>query len=45
MKLNTKELYGITRKKKTIQSDQRLLNIFAAHAVLVVTKKTKSISL
>jgi len=45
MKLNTKEIYGITRKKKTIQSDQRLLNIFAAHAVLVVTKKTKSISL
>ena len=45
MKLNTKEVYGITRKKKTIQSDQRLLNIFAAHAVLVVTKKTKSISL
>tara|TARA_B100000003_G_scaffold163629_1_gene149633 strand:- start:389 stop:1003 length:615 start_codon:yes stop_codon:yes gene_type:complete len=44
MKLNTKEIYGITRKKKTIQSDQRLLNIFAAHAVLVVTKKTKSIS-
>ena len=39
MKLNTKEIYGITRKKKTIQSDQRLLNIFAAHAVLVVTKK------
>ena len=38
MKLNTKEIYGITRKKKTIQSDQRLLNIFAAHAVLVVTK-------
>jgi methionine biosynthesis protein MetW len=45
MKLNTKEIYGITRKKKTIQSDQRLLNIFAAHAVLVVTKQTKSISL
>ena len=45
MKLNTKEVYGITRKKKTIQSDQRLLNIFAAHAVLVVTKQTKSISL
>jgi methionine biosynthesis protein MetW len=45
MKLNTKEIYGITRKKKKIQSDQRLLNIFAAHAVLVVTKKTKSISL
>jgi methionine biosynthesis protein MetW len=38
MKLNTKEIYGITRNKNTIQSNQRLLNIFAAHAVLVVTK-------
>lgn len=45
MKLNTKEIYGITRKKNSIQSNQWLLNIFAAHAVLVVTKKTKSISL
>ena len=41
MKLNNKEIYGITRKKM-IQSDQRLLNIFAAHAVLVVTKKLKA---
>ena len=39
MKLNTKEIYGITRKKNSIQSNQWLLNIFAAHAVLVVTKK------
>ena len=38
MKLNTQEIYGITRNKKIIQSHQRLLNIFAAHAVLVVTK-------
>ena len=31
--LNTKEIYGITRNKNIIQSNQRLLNIFAAHAV------------
>ena len=33
MKLNTKEIYGITRNKNIIQSNKSLLNIFAAHAV------------
>ncbi len=39
MKLHTDEIYGITRNKKIIQSNKSLLNIFAAHAVLLVTKK------
>ena len=39
MKLKSKEIYGITRNKKVIQSNKSLLNIFAAHAVLLVTKK------
>ena len=38
MKLNAKQIYGITRNKKIIQSNKRLLNIFAAHAVLLVEK-------
>ncbi|MBV68484.1 MAG: methionine biosynthesis protein MetW [Pelagibacterales bacterium] len=42
MKLHTDEVYGITRNKKIIQSNKSLLNIFAAHAVLLVTKKTKN---
>ena len=42
MKLHTDEIYGITRNKKIIQSNKSLLNIFAAHAVLLVTKKTKN---
>ncbi|RPH07058.1 MAG: methionine biosynthesis protein MetW [Alphaproteobacteria bacterium TMED93] len=39
MQLQTKEIYGISRNKKIIQSNKSLLNIFAAHAVLLVTKK------
>ncbi len=39
MKLQTEEIYGISRNKKIIQSNKSLLNIFAAHAVLLVTKK------
>ena len=42
MKLHTDEVYGITRNKKIIQSNKSLLNIFSAHAVLLVTKKTKN---
>ena len=42
MKLHNDEIYGITRNKKIIQSNKSLLNIFAAHAVLLVTKKTKN---
>ena len=42
MKLQTDEIYGITRNKKVIQFNKSLLNIFAAHAVLLVTKKVKS---
>ncbi len=42
MKLHTDEIFGITRNKKIIQSNKSLLNIFAAHAVLLVTKKTKN---
>ena len=42
MKLHTDEIYGITRNKKIIQSNKSLLNIFADHAVLLVTKKTKN---
>ena len=38
MKLNPKEIYGITRNKKVIKSNRIFLNIFAAHAVLVVEK-------
>ena len=44
MKLHTDEIYGITRNKKVIESNNSILNIFAAHAVLLVTKKTKNIS-
>ena len=43
MKLNMTEIYGITRNKKIIKSNQILLNIFASHAVLVVTKKLKAL--
>ena len=39
MNLHNDEIYGITRNKKIIQSNKSLLNIFAAHAVLLVTKK------
>ena len=39
MKLKTEEIYGISRNKKIIQSNKSLLNIFAAHAVLLVNKK------
>ena len=39
MELSTKKIYGITRNKKIIQSNNSLLNIFAAHAVLLVAKK------
>ena len=39
MKLQTEEIYGISRNKKIIQSNKSLLNIFAAHAVLLVNKK------
>lgn len=39
MQLQTKEIYGISKNKKIIQSNKRFLNIFAAHAVLLVTKK------
>ena len=39
MQLQTKEIYGISKNKKIIQSNKSLLNIFAAHAVLLVTKK------
>ncbi len=39
MELSTKKIYGITRNKKVIQSNNSLLNIFAAHAVLLVAKK------
>ena len=42
MQLQTDKIYGITRNKKIIQSNKSLLNIFAAHAVLLVTKKTKN---
>ena len=42
MKLHTDEVYGITRNKKIIQSNKSLLNIFSAHAVLLVKKKTKN---
>ncbi len=38
MELSTKKIYGITRNKKIIQSNNSLLNIFAAHAVLLVAK-------
>ncbi|MEC8099674.1 MAG: methionine biosynthesis protein MetW, partial [Pseudomonadota bacterium] len=38
MKLETKEMYGITRNKRLIQSSKTYLNIFAAHAVLLVSK-------
>ena len=38
MELSTKEVYGITRNKNIIQSNKSLLNIFAAHAVILVTK-------
>ena len=38
MKLHTNEIYGITRNKKVIQSNNSILNIFAAHAVLLVAK-------
>ena len=38
MKLNSKEVYGITRNKKVIQSNRNILNIFAAHVVLLVEK-------
>ena len=38
MKLSSKEIYGITRNKKVIQSNKNFLNIFAAHAVLLVEK-------
>ena len=40
MKLNPKEIYGITRNKKVIKSNRIFLNIFAAHAVLVVEKSS-----
>jgi hypothetical protein len=39
MNLHNDEIYGITRNKKIIQSNKSLLNIFASHAVLLVTKK------
>ena len=39
MKLDIEEIYGITRNKKIIQSNTSLLNIFAAHAVFLVSKK------
>ena len=38
IELSTKKIYGITRNKKIIQSNNSLLNIFAAHAVLLVAK-------
>ena len=40
MKLNSKEIYGITRNKKVIKSSKIFLNIFAAHAVLLVEKSS-----
>lgn len=40
MKLKSKEIYGITRNKKVIQSSKFFLNIFAAHAVLLVEKSS-----
>ena len=39
MQLQTKEIHGISINKKIIQSNKSFLNIFAAHAVLLVTKK------
>jgi len=45
MGLNNQKVYGITRNKRVIESNKTLLNIFAAHAVILVTKKTKSIAL
>ena len=38
MRLYPEEIYGITRNKKIIKSNKRLLNIFSAHAVLLVKK-------
>ena len=38
MKLHTKEIYGITRNKKLYSQIKFFLNIFAAHAVLLVKK-------
>ena len=40
MNLNAKEIYGITRNKRVIKSNKRILNIFAAHAVLLVEKSS-----
>ena len=38
MQLNSTQVYGITKNKKIIQTKKSLLNIFAAHAVLLVEK-------
>ena len=38
MNLDSKEIYGISRNKKLIKSNKLFLNIFAAHAVLLVVK-------
>ena len=40
MKLKSKEIYGITRNRKVIKSSKFFLNIFAAHAVLLVEKSS-----
>ena len=38
MNLNSKEIYGISRNKKLLKSNKLFLNIFSAHAVLLVVK-------
>ena len=40
MKLKSQEISGITRNKKVIKSSKFFLNIFAAHAVLLVEKSS-----